>query len=631
MCGIAGYFSPGKFFSENDLQKMTTAVAHRGPDSHGYYTDELAGLGHRRLSILDLSARGNQPMHSHNGRYVIIYNGEVYNYREIAASLKNNLNDVNINFNSSSDTEVILESFVQKGLSAINELNGMFAFAIYDKQEQEMYIVRDRIGIKPLYYYWDGENFAFGSELKTLTGIGQIKKEIEHAAIVQYLHLGMIPAPLTIYKNIYKLEPGTVIRLNRKGIEFRKYWSPNLNLSDTVVTSEKQAMVQLADLLMSSVQYQLRSDVPFGIFLSGGIDSSLIAVNAVNVSGVKINTFSIGFSENKFNESVYAKEVARYIGTQHHELIVSYKDAINLFDEILNIYDEPFADSSLIPTLLVSSMAKKHVTVALSGEGGDELFFGYGSHKWAQRLNNPLVRLMSKPLSMSLGMLSSRYKRVAGLVNIPEHSLLKSHIFSQEQYYFSVVELADILVDPAFDPNGFKKINELNINQLLKRKLNGSEEQALFDLNYYLPDDLLVKVDRASMHYSLETRVPFLDHRIVEFALNLSPKLKINNGVSKYLLKEILYQYIPKKYFERPKQGFSIPLENWLKSELNYLVQDYLNKAVVERAGMVKYEKVKQLVSGFMKGNNYLYNRIWQLIVLHKWFIDNEASPLHAA
>jgi asparagine synthase (glutamine-hydrolysing) len=618
MCGIAGFYSSRNSFSEAQLKSMTSVIAHRGPDSDGFYVNQSVGLGHKRLSIIDLSENGKQPMTSHDGRYVMVYNGEVYNYREISAELQEHLHQP-ISFASSSDSEVILEAFVKWGTKFVHKLNGMFAIAIYDNLRDELFIFRDRLGIKPLYYYYKENEFLFASELKSIRTIKEKNLSINQDAIYQFLHLGFIPNPKTIYNDIYKLEPGHFLRVNEKGIEKQKYWSLNHTVTNTVITSEKEATVKVSELLASSIQYQLNSDVPFGIFLSGGIDSSLITAQASSISSTKVNTFSIGFKENKFNESDHARKVADYFKTNHHEFIVSHNDAIELIDKIIDVYDEPFADSSAIPTMLVSKLAKQHVTVALSGEGGDELFFGYGAYRWAERLNNPLVYGSRKILkSVFENSPNYRYKRISNLFDFENPEELYSHIFSQEQYMFSQNELSKLLSNYSSSNNLFSW--SLSATELA-RKLSPMERQAIFDIQHYLPGDLLTKIDRASMAYSLETRVPYLDHRLVEAALNISPSLKFKNGVSKYILKEILFQYIPKKFFDRPKQGFAIPLSQWLKSELRYLIEDTLNPTIITNYGIVNPEMVADLKKRFFAGEDYLYSRLWLLIILHKWLI----------
>jgi asparagine synthase (glutamine-hydrolysing) len=361
--------------------------------------------------------------------------------------------------------------------------------------------------------------------------------------------------------------------------------------------------------------------VPFGTFLSGGIDSSAVTAIAQSISSQPVKTFSIGFKEAKFNESEYARKVSEHLGTQHHEFIVTENDALGLIDKMMTAYDEPYADSSAIPTMLVSKLARKYVTMTLTGDGGDELFMGYGAYDWANRLNNPVVQFLRKPIAAVLSQAGSRYKRGAGVFNYKHSARRKSHIFSQEQYFFSEEEL-DELVKPDYQA-------EIIFNEnfgLLARKLSPAEEQALYDIKYYLKDDLLVKVDIASMQFSLEARSPFLDYRIVEFALNLSEDLKKKNEVSKYLLKEVLYDYVPRQFFERPKWGFSIPLYQWLKADLHYLIEKYLGEEIVAKYAVVKPEKVKQLLTRFEKGEDFLYNRIWALILLHKWMNDHAAN-----
>jgi asparagine synthase (glutamine-hydrolysing) len=615
MCGITGIYKSNP--SNDDLVAMTEAIKHRGPDAFGYYINDNVALGHRRLSILDLSVNGNQPMFSHCKRYVMVYNGEIYNYQEIASELQSQYQS-QISFKSSSDSEVILEAYVKWGMGFIEKLNGMFAIAIYDTVMKELILVRDRMGIKPLFYYKDEKQLIFASELKAIREAKGLQFEINQDAIPFFLNMGFIPAPHTIYKNIYKLEAGYYLKINKSCNEKVRYWNINEKISEQVIKSEKEAIVKISDLLASSVQYQLKSDVPFGVFLSGGIDSSLITAQAVAIANTSINTFSIGFKEQKYNEAVFAEKIAHHLGTNHNEFIVSENDAIGLIEEVVDFYDEPFADSSAIPTMLVSKLARSKVTVTLSGEGGDELFMGYGSYKWARRLSNPLIKankgLIRKVLS---GLNDERYKRAAHLFDEVNEKEKEQHIFSQEQYYFSRNEINSLL-------KSCKGSYSLNVDQNYAREINTMEKQALFDMCYYLPGDLLTKVDRASMRYSLETRVPYLDHRLVELALNISPELKYKNGISKYILKEILYQYLPKEYFNRPKQGFAIPLSDWLRNDLSYLIDEYLNDNIVQRYSVVNHLEVIDLVKRFRSGEKYLYNRIWLLVVLHRWFSKNE-------
>lgn len=611
MCGICGYYSISGVFSGEELEKMAHALAHRGPDAEGFFLDGPVGLGHRRLSIIDLSTSANQPMTSHNGRYVMVYNGEVYNYKEIENDIR--LASYDLRLTTSSDSEIILEAFTIWGPEFVNKLNGMFSIAIYDKLEKSISLFRDRIGIKPLYYYWDGNNFAFASELKALKQSSFIQNNISinSVAINEYLHLGYIPEPHSIYKNIYKFPAGSWAKLDSKDFEIKKYWNIDDQISDHLITGEHEAKERLKELLISSVKYRMISDVPFGTFLSGGIDSSLVTAIAQSISSEPVKTFTIRFDDEKYDESSYARAVTDYLGTNHHEYMVTEKDGIELIPELMNIYDEPFADSSAIPTLLVSKMAKQHVTMTLSGDGGDELFMGYGAYKWAERLNNPLIKNFRGPIKGSLSMFNNRYQRVAHLFENVSPEQLCSHIFSQEQYLFSRSEIKKIL-KPEYH-------HEFRLDEapVLTRNLTPAEKQSLFDLKYYLKDDLLVKVDRASMHYSLETRVPLLDYRIVEFAYNLHPSLRNRNGISKYLLKKVLYDFVPSTYFDRPKRGFAVPLQRWMKSGL--LNDGILNR---EQNSLFNTPEVSNLQKNFFSNRkDYLYNRIWLLRILDKMIL----------
>ncbi len=611
MCGIAGFFSSRGAWSEADLKRMTSCIAHRGPDADGFYLDPVheVGLGHRRLSILDLSSAANQPMASHSGRYQICFNGEVYNYREIAKQL-------GIQTHTTSDTEVILEAFAMRGPDFVHLLNGMFAIAIYDTQDHTLYLFRDRLGIKPIIYYWKDGDFAFASELKALLQLDSIykSKKVDRQSIYNFLYAGYIPGPNTTYENISRLPSGSYAVVKGGVLTIKSYWQPEDKVSASKISDFQTAKSQLKELLSSSVKYRMISDVPFGVFLSGGIDSSTVAAIAQNVSGETIKTFSIGVKDDKMDESVYARRVSQHLGTEHYEFIVSEKESLELADRILTAYDEPYADSSAIPTMLVSRLARQHVTMTLSGDGGDELFMGYGAHAWAGRLAMPGIRSLRQPIRAGLSLLSNRYKRAAGIFDYNDEAHIKSHIFSQEQYLFSEKELHQLMQPGYIHPLIFDE--DLSS---LSRQLSAKEAQALFDIKYYLKDDLLVKVDIASMQFSLEARTPFLDYRVVEFALDLDERLKVNKGVSKYLLKEALYDYVPREYFARPKKGFSIPLIRWLHRDLKYLLDRYLSKESVEEAGFVKYDQVASLLSRFEAGEDYLYNRLWALMLLHKW------------
>ena len=607
MCGIAGIYNP-KGVHQEMVKQMTDAISHRGPDAEGFFVDGAFGLGHRRLSIIDLSIAANQPMQSSCGRYWMVFNGEVYNYREVAKEL-------DIQLKTTGDSEVILEAFAKWGPQMVNRLNGMFTMAIFDTSEKELFLFRDRIGIKPLYVYRNNGIIAFGSELKAITALKELKLTVNQQAIPYFLHLGYIPQPLSIYNEVEKFPSGSWAVTDGDSFQVKQYWNPKDKIASTIISDEVEAKAQLSELLQASVSRRLMADVPFGTFLSGGIDSSLVTALAQNSSSEKLKTFSIGFDDAKHDESGFARQVSEHLETEHHEYRVTEKDALELVTDILPQYDEPYADSSAIPTMLVSKMARQEVTMTLSGDGGDELFHGYGMYNWAERLANPAIHALGWPISKVLSFGDDRYKRIAKVFDTSNSTQRHSHIFSQEQYMFSGAEINRLLVNQ--EQNNFSL---LAMGNSLSRKLSPADFQALFDIDFYLKDDLLTKVDRASMKYSLETRVPILDHTVVEFALNLDPKLKVKDGVQKHLLKEVLYDFVPKEIFDRPKWGFSIPLDKWLKKDLSFLIDEYLSEQKVKEIGVVKWKEVETLKRKFTLGQTHLYNRIWLLILLHQWF-----------
>ena len=614
MCGITGIFTLNKQLNPRWIEQMTDAIAHRGPDSDGFFVSKNKNLaiGHRRLSIIDLSTSANQPMYSACGNFVMVFNGEIYNYKELAKKY-------NIKTKTSSDSEVVLELFAKLGKDFVKELNGMFVLVFYDIKEDKLLIFRDRVGIKPLYFYWKNENFLISSELKSIKILSNdFPLTINKQAISNFLRLGYIPEPMSIYNEVRKFPSASIMSITKKGYLIEEYWKLESKINKkNQLKDEKQAKSELKELLESSINYRLMSDVPFGTFLSGGIDSSTVTAIAQKLNNKPINTFSIGFKESSYNEAVFAKKIANYLGTNHHEFMVSYSEAIEHFDKIITAYDEPFADSSSIPTMLVSKMAKQHVSMTLSGDGGDEQFLGYGMYNWAKRLNNPFIKTFGKPLRFIFSKSNNRHKRASSLFGHKNMKTLASHIFSVEQMFFSDEELNDIL---KIDLKSELKLNE---TLGLDLGLNHQENQAFFDMKYYLKDDLLVKVDRASMQYSLETRVPLLDHRILEFSINLAPELKIKDGVSKYLLKEVLYDYVPKEYFDRPKWGFSIPIRFWLQKELKHLPEKYLSKEVLEKHEVFNVEKVKEIEKRYFAGEDYLFNKIWAIIMLNQWLEEN--------
>lgn len=613
MCGIAGLISKNGLLDESHLRLMTNRLAHRGPDAEGLFMQNGIGIGHRRLSIIDLSSHANQPMHSACGRFVMVYNGEVYNFLEIAAELQKE--KPGFSFRTQSDTEVLLEAFAHWGPTFIKKTNGMFAIAIYDLKEDKLFLFRDRMGIKPLYLYQKDGITLFASELKSITALRSKLNLTHHTeALNAYLHLGYVPHPWSVYREVEKFPTGTWAMIDGHKTDYYHFWSPEHVLKKDLIYQEEEALAKLRELLYSAVQYRMISDVPFGTFLSGGIDSSLITAVAAAISPEPVKTFSISFPESPRNEASYARAVAQHLGTRHHAFEVTEKEGMEWVPSLTDIYDEPFADSSAIPTLFVSKLARQHVTMTLSGDGGDELFMGYGSYQWATRLNDPTFFLLKGVLSSLLSMGSSRSKRVADLLSRVSPKVLKSHIFSQENYLFPRKELKSVLL-----PEMFRSFSIDELLRPLQRTLSAAELQALFDMKYYLKDDLLVKVDRASMRHSLETRVPLLDYRIVEFSLNLSSSLKYRNGESKYLLKKLLYQHIPSQLFERPKWGFGIPLGKWLRGGLRNYMQDLLSDACLRETDILNPTEVQSLIRRFEKGEEHLYNRLWLLMMLQQW------------
>jgi asparagine synthase (glutamine-hydrolysing) len=620
MCGITGFVSKRKEKNRESIHVMTACLDHRGPDAEGYFSNEdtTVYLGHRRLSIIDTSDVANQPMYSNCGRYVLVYNGEVYNFKILATKLENHT------WRTHSDTEVVLELFGRFGVECFSWFNGMFVLCIYDRQTQEIIIARDQLGIKPLFYYYDSCCFVFGSELKAVRNylkINNIPLQVNRQSIPYFLHLGFIPEPLTIHLGIFKFPAANygVIEKDSTQIKLTQYWDAANHFLQEIVSDENHALDIYKELLFASVKSQMVSDVPLGTFLSGGIDSSLVTAVASTLSKRKVKTFSLGFKESKYDESGFAFDVAQYLGCDHHELKVSVTEILELVPSLLDVYDEPFADSSAFPTMLVSKLASEHVKVTLSGDGGDELFLGYGMYDWAKRLDRKWMDSLHRPIYEFSKRLNNRYKRAGTLFNYGSASNLKSHIFSQEQYYFSENELQSLLLNRSFNFEDIKR-------PIVVSTATAAERQAFWDISHYLKDDLLVKVDRASMHYSIENRVPLLDMRLVEFSLNLKYSLKKSKIYgTKHLMKKTLYEMIPRQLFERPKRGFSIPLQEWLKGPLKYLVTEYLSEHIVAKHAIVCKNNVRSILGRFDAGEDYLFNRIWTLIILHWWLEKEDA------
>ncbi|MBC7947568.1 MAG: asparagine synthase (glutamine-hydrolyzing) [Chitinophagaceae bacterium] len=616
MCGIAGFLSHQ--LQERDLSLITRRLEHRGPDAEGLFYEELpgitVGLGHRRLSIIDLSTAANQPMVSQCGRYTMIYNGEVYNYQEISHSKMSGFS-----WRTHSDTEVILENFARFGPSSFEWFNGMFALAIWDSQDQKLYACRDRIGIKPFYYYSNGGEFVFASELKSLQAILP-KQELNYSAITNYLYLGYIPQTQTIYTSCHKLLPGHYTVVGKNGIEeIKPFWQLENHIRKEVISDEAKAKTQLKDLMEDAVQKCMISDVPLGIFLSGGVDSSIVAAIAQKHKQEKIKTFSIAFREGRYDESGFAQQVADHVGSDHHKFTVGEDEGIEIIHDFLNIYDEPYGDMSGIPTYLVSKLARKQVTVALCGDGGDELFMGYGFYTWAKRLSNPLLKPFHPAIHKILyNADKNNYRNRSYLFNYSK-SHLNSNIFSQCHGNWSLPEVEQLL-----NTNFTYQFDESLLPT--SRKLSETEQQSFFDIKNYLAEELLPKVDRASMQHGLEVRVPFLDSNVIDFALNLDDGLKMKKGVQKYLLKQALYDYVPAEFFDRPKWGFAVPIQEWLRGKLSYLIDDYLSPSRIEEGGILNNEMVQLYIKKFRGGEFFRYHRIWLLIILQKWLLEKHLT-----
>lgn len=616
MCGIAGMISFNGA-SEDVVRAMTRKLQHRGPDAEGLWHSGAAALGHRRLSIIDLSNAANQPMLSANGKHALVFNGEVFNYRELAQELIRN--GAVSAFRTTSDTEVVLEYLVHEGISAIQRFNGMFALAWWDIEAERLVLVRDRIGIKPLYIAQMRDTLWFASELKALLvpEVG-LETEVNAEALNAYFNVGFVPHPHSIYQAVQTLSPGCVATFDSSGYSEKPYWELIQKIQSQVVYREEDALQELNRLLEESVRYRMISDVPFGTFLSGGIDSSLVTAVAQGLSAKPINTFSIAFPEWEKNEGPYAQQIAQYLGTRHHAFSVDSSEALLLVPELMQHYDEPFADSSAIPTLLVSKLARQNVTMVLSGDGGDELFMGYGTHRWAARFNDPTFVVLKPFLRAFLRLGNQRQRRVADLLERVSPRYYKSHILSQEQYLFSRKALS-----PLLKPQWRRPFDLQELGWEMARKLSAAEQQALFDLRCLLPDDLLVKVDRASMAHGLEVRVPLLDYRLVEFALNLSPALKWKNGASKYLLKQALYQRLPASLFNRPKWGFSVPMSKWLRGSLHTYAMDLLSNEALQSSRYLSAEGVAPVREAFFeKGYDPAFTKIWTLLMLRQWELN---------
>ena len=644
MCGIAGYWHRVSQLSQNQsygvITAMTDALVQRGPDSSGVWLDPALdiGLGHRRLAILDLSPEGAQPMLSHQGRYVMVFNGEIYNFGE----LRSTLSQLGHQFRGHSDTEVMLAAVTEWGVTAaVSRFVGMFAFAIWDTEARVLHLGRDRIGEKPLYYGWVGETLLFGSELKALVQHPQWQGEIDRDALALFVRHGYIPAPHSIYAGINKLPPGTILSLPASQPQAASpiaYWDLQTAViegrSNLFQGSDAEAITHLDKLLRSTINEQMIADVPLGAFLSGGIDSSTVVALMQAQSTRPIKTFSIGFTEPKYNEAEYAKAVATHLGTDHTELYVTPKEAIAVIPQLPTLYDEPFADSSQIPTYLVSKLAREHVTVSLSGDGGDELFCGYSRYFTAQSIWDKIgwipvgMRQVYAKLLLSVSVdrwdeIIAQIGKAVPRLRQPQQGV-RMHLLGNFLKHKQPLDLYTQMMSLSPDPASIV-LNSTEPETILShppdwlKGLDFTSQMMYVDSITYLPDDVLAKVDRAAMGVSLESRVPFLDRRIVEFAWKLPMSMKIRDGKGKWLLRQVLYQYVPRELIDRPKMGFGVPIDLWLRNELRDWAESLLAADRLEREGFFDVQAVRQQWAEHLSGKFDRCYSLWNILMFQSW------------
>ena len=629
MCGIAGFIDFHKKSTKSNIQSMIEPLNHRGPDGEGVSLfkskNAIIGFGHKRLSIIDLSQAGKQPMalnHLH-----ITYNGEIYNYQEI----KNELLELGHHFNGESDTEMILHAYTEWGIKAVERFIGMFAIALFDEKKQEVVFIRDRAGVKPLFYYQKNDLILFSSELKSFHEHPEFEKKLDLNAVAAYMQYGNVPTPHCIFKNCGKIKPGhyLTINLENKSQQEIQYWNvydfynqPKLNLSFP------EAKIQTKELLKSAFNYRMVADVPVGVFLSGGYDSTTVSSLIQAESTARLKTFTIGVPDIGLNEAPYARDIAKHLDTDHTEINCTEQEAIEMIKDLPFFYDEPFADSSAIPTTLVSKAARKDVTVALSADGGDEIFGGYNRydfmHRYGKTLNS-IPKAVRKILVGAMGNISSekipvlkdkynfhnRYEKLKTVLNDPsekEIMLSLSQQFNDEQMK-SVMKSEFTSLPTMFQSK-----------EMLEDFKSPLSYMMAIDFQTYMLDDILQKVDRATMTNSLEGREPMLDHRILEFAAQLPDEYKYQNGIKKRILREITHDYIPKELLDRPKMGFAIPIAKWLKNELRDHVEEYLNEDRIEKQGIFNWEFITKLKMDFYKGRKEYDSKLWYFLMFQMWY-----------
>ncbi|MBN1274289.1 MAG: asparagine synthase (glutamine-hydrolyzing) [Candidatus Aminicenantes bacterium] len=624
MCGICGIaeMGAGRRVNRKILISMRDSLSHRGPDDSGIIIKGQIGLGHRRLSIIDLDF-GSQPMHNEDSSVWIVFNGEIYNYQE----LRDELEGKGHKFTTKSDTETLIHLYEEEGSGLLNKINGMFSFCIWDEHKKEFFLARDRMGQKPLYYSQTKETFLFASEIKALLLHPSVSREIDIDSLNKYLTFEYVPAPHSIIRNMHKLKPGyyLVFRLTEKDHEVHRYW--DIPLVDDAIAhkTEQEYADDLVDVLSDSVRLRLRSDVPLGIFLSGGIDSSVIT--ALSMEHVrKIQTFTVGFQEKSFDETRYAQEVSQFLGTEHHSEVLDLSKAYNLLPEIMEYLDEPLGDASIIPTFLLSRFTVQHVKVALSGEGGDELFAGYPTYQALKMINyynifpkevRALIHKMAARLPVSHKNISFDFKvkqMLRGVGVSPEvmFFLWMGSFNEREKRELFLPDVGDILKRKNPYEDLFQYINESNLQKNFERVLYLSAK-------LYLQDDILVKVDRASMANSLEVRAPFLDYRFVEFAAGLPTVYKLNRLTMKYLLKKAFMNRLPKRIVKRKKKGFGIPVARWISEELQHVLKEYLNEDRIKKDGYFNPFFIKRLIDEHIARRKDNRKLLWTLLIFQMW------------
>jgi asparagine synthase (glutamine-hydrolysing) len=657
MCGLTGilHSMPSDDTTRNII-KMTSFLVHRGPNSEGYWSEGNIGFGHRRLAVIDLSKAGIQPMISNCGRYVLVYNGEIYNHLELRYELEKE--GAASNWRGHSDTETLLAAIVHWGIDdALRRSRGMFALALWDKQKKRLNLARDRMGEKPLYWGWAGKDLIFGSELKALRAHPDFPSEVCHKALNQYLRFMYIPAPRSINPNIYKLEPGTILSVDsspptvpprnpiRPGgihgsITIRRYWDLNSEIkkgANDMIEDEHEAVMKIEKILGGAVERQMISDVPLGAFLSGGVDSSTIVALMQKKSNRPIQTFTIGFDEPNYDESSYSELVAKHLGTEHNKLIVTDLDAREIIPNLPWLYDEPFADSSQIPTHLICRAARQHVTVAMSGDGGDELFGGYNRYIYGPRLLQ-LLKLIPFSMRRFLGLAAQKiseqswdklgitYNQIrSGSAGISDLGIKVHRLGERISKMENLDDLYFNMISSWIEPTKLLKNIEKEPTSQLDDKLpefgldNLAMQMMLQDMRSYLPDDILCKVDRAAMGVSLETRTPFLDPQVISLSSRLPMRMKIRNGQGKWALRQVLYQNIPPEIIERPKKGFTIPIGLWIRGPLSNWAKDLLSNESLIKDGIFNSDIIQHTLTEHMSGRRDWTSRLWPILMFQAW------------